>query len=95
MIERDVEKYFCRKVEEAEGIVRKLTYLGRKGAPDRMVLLPGVVAFVEFKRPGEKPRRDQVQELEALGNMWKHVYVVDSIERADEVFETLNRAGSK
>lgn len=95
MIERDVEKYFCRKVEEAGGFTRKLTYTGHKGAPDRMVCFKGIVAFVEMKRPGEKPRKDQSRELELLSKATQHVYVVDSIEEADRVFDILYKWSDK
>lgn len=38
--ERDIEHYLCRRVKAVGGEVRKVTWLGRDGAPDRVVMLP-------------------------------------------------------
>ena len=51
-----------------EAVVRgcltyKLSSLGRRGKDDRLFITPnGCCWFVEFKRPGEKPRKLQVIE---------------------------------
>lgn len=58
-LERIVERYLVRRVELVEGTVRKLKWVGRRGAPDRLVLLPRCVVrehmphiwFIELKRP--------------------------------------------
>ena len=40
MKERDIEKYLARRVKELGGEVRKVKWIGRRGAPDRVVMLP-------------------------------------------------------
>ena len=43
---------------------------GEAGAPDRLVITPmGLTFFVEFKQPGEKPRRNQLKYMLKL-NQW-------------------------
>lgn len=42
MRERDIERHLVRRVKELGGDCRKVTWQGRRGAPDRLVMLPGV-----------------------------------------------------
>lgn len=69
--ERTIERYLIRKIRETGGMAYKLTVAGRRGVPDRLLLMPGgQLVFVECKAPGEKPRPEQIREhqrLEALG----------------------------
>ena len=60
-----------------------LTYkLHERGAPDRLFITPKNQAFfVEFKRPGAKPRPEQEHEHARLRARGLTVYVVDSRER--------------
>ncbi len=63
MRERDVEAHLVKRVKELGGEVRKVTWQGRKGAPDRLVMIPvtaqrfidgmyGTTLWVELKAPG-------------------------------------------
>ena len=40
MRESSIEDYLVRRVKELGGEVRKVQWIGRKGAPDRLVMLP-------------------------------------------------------
>lgn len=40
MRERDIEKHLVQRVKELGGEVRKVKWIGRRGAPDRLVMLP-------------------------------------------------------
>ena len=40
MKERDIERALVRHVKELGGEVRKVAWVGRQGAPDRLVMLP-------------------------------------------------------
>lgn len=40
MIERDVEAYLVARAKALGGEVRKVQWVGRRGAPDRLVMLP-------------------------------------------------------
>lgn len=41
MRESTIEAYLVKRVKELGGEVRKVSWQGRKGAPDRFVMLPG------------------------------------------------------
>jgi hypothetical protein len=40
MRERDIERHLVKRVKELGGEVRKVQWVGRNGAPDRLVMLP-------------------------------------------------------
>lgn len=40
MRERDIEAYLVKRVKELGGEVRKVQWVGRRSAPDRLVMLP-------------------------------------------------------
>ncbi|MBA4315591.1 MAG: hypothetical protein C0422_09750 [Alcaligenaceae bacterium] len=40
MRESQIEKYLVKRVKELGGEVRKVQWIGRRGAPDRLVMLP-------------------------------------------------------
>lgn len=85
MIERDVERRLVRRVRELGGEVRKVRWVGRNGAPDRVVFLTGKPAlWVELKRPGGRLRRCQVREHERMRNAGQHVVVWSSIDEIEE-----------
>ena len=88
MRERDIEKHLVKRVKEAGGEVRKVKWIGRRGAPDRFVMLPEKTPYsalatcfwVELKAPGEKPTRAQEREHERMRKHGATVVVIDSIE---------------
>jgi hypothetical protein len=59
--EADIERYLCKRVKELGGEVRKVKWIGRRSAPDRLVMLPAYAgcgagswprfAWVELKNP--------------------------------------------
>lgn len=74
-----IEKHLVNEVKKAGGIAYKFTSPGRRGVPDRIVLLPnGKIIFVECKAPGEKPRPDQLREHSRLFALGFNVVVLDS-----------------
>lgn len=55
MRERDIEKYLVKRVKELGGEVRKVKWVGRDSAPDRVVMLPNQVAsFTNKKDPTDR-----------------------------------------
>lgn len=84
--ERDVEAYLIAQVKKVGGTTRKVQWIGVNGAPDRLVVLPGVgVLWVEVKAPGKKIRNNQGREHALLVAGLQHVHVVDSFESIDNL----------
>ena len=44
MKEADIERHLVKLVKELGGEVRKVQWIGRRGAPDRVVMLPYAIA---------------------------------------------------
>ena len=42
MRESDIERHLVKRVKELGGEVRKIKWIGRNGAPDRLVMLPAI-----------------------------------------------------
>ena len=69
---------------------RKLSYEGRRGAPDRMVIAPHAIGFIEVKRPGGKPSPEQIREINKLsGKPGVIALVVDSVQAVDDALDAL------
>ena len=92
--ERDIEAYLVRQVKATGGIVRKVSWPGHRGAPDRLVVLPrcrrgensmwpGATVFVELKAPGEGLEPHQEDEHDLLRAAGVSVTVIDSFEGVD------------
>lgn len=89
MRESTIERHLVRRVKEAGGEVRKVHWLGRRGAPDRLVMLPMRAAdkptciWVELKAPGKKPEPHQRREHARMRELGQWVEVIDSIEAVE------------
>lgn len=86
--ESSVEDYLCDQTKRLGGEVRKVAWLGRKGAPDRLVMLNGRHPLIEVKRPPhngkrEEPRGEQLREHRKLRAAGFEVHVVDTKEGVD------------
>jgi hypothetical protein len=62
MRERDIEAYLVKRVKALGGEVRKVKWIGRRGAPDRLVMLPEV-------RRGQSVHLAMWSE-QAFGTIW-------------------------
>jgi hypothetical protein len=82
IIEAKVEAALVKAVTAAGGICWKWPATARAGVPDRIVVLGGRVAFVELKRPGEKPRPLQLDVHRRLRAAGADVRVIDTVECA-------------
>lgn len=94
MRESQIEDYLVRRVHAMGGEVRKVQWIGRRGAPDRLVMLPpGIVVYpgpefgwtiwIELKAPGKKPPAYQLREHDRMRAMGQRVVVVDSLDGVD------------
>jgi hypothetical protein len=88
MNERDIERFLVSRVRGLGGEIRKARWIGRRGAPDRRVLLPGRPPFwVELKAPGKRPTALQLREHERLRRFGEAVVVIDSIQAVEEILK--------
>lgn len=99
--ERDIERYLINQVNKLGGECNKVKWIGRRGAPDRLVMLPDrpvlgkwreVVStkpahgiWIELKAPGVPPEPHQLREHARMRKMGQRVEVVDSFAKVDEV----------
>lgn len=91
MRESTIEEHFCRGVRGLGGQTRKLSYQGRGGAPDQLVLFGGYHCLVELKAPGEKPRVQQAREHAVLTQAGFQVWTLDTIEAVDAWLGTMEQ----
>lgn len=92
MRESDIEQHLVERVRSLGGEVRKVKWIGRNGAPDRLVMLPDRTVWVELKAPGlaalfphTPHERQQHREHVRMRAMNQRVEVVDSYQGVDEV----------
>ncbi|MER2552592.1 MAG: hypothetical protein ABTQ28_04925 [Thauera sp.] len=84
MRESDIEDYLVRRAKALGGEVRKVRWIGRCGAPDRVVFLPGSrLYWVELKHSGGKAEPHQAREHARMRSMGQTVLVVDSLAAVD------------
>lgn len=80
MKEHDIEAYLVKRVEELGGEIRKVKWIGRRNAPDRVVMLPeryahpwdgktirpGQICYAEPKRWGPRTIWVEVKNPETI-----------------------------
>jgi hypothetical protein len=87
MRESEIENYLVKKVKALGGEVRKVKWIGRRGAPDRLVMMPpDHTEWVELKAPGEIAKPHQLREHKRMRDMGQTVFVIDSMEGVDALF---------
>ncbi len=89
--EHVVERYLVDQINSRGGFCPKFIDAGRRGAPDRLVILPKhPVYFVELKRPKiGRLAPWQKRYHEQLRECGQHVWVLKSIEEVDGFLATL------
>lgn len=60
--ESDIEAYLNKRVKELGGESRKVRWIGRNSAPDRIVMLPAHVRLVPLSEPNPKVIKVPVQK---------------------------------
>jgi hypothetical protein len=90
MRESQIERYLVKRVKALGGEVRKVAWIGRRGAPDRVVMVPYSDArcamstfWVELKAPGKKASVVQRREHARMRRVGQDVFVIDSPEGVD------------
>ncbi len=90
-MEKDIERYFCRRVKAIGGYAFKWVSPGQRGVPDRIVLLPGgKVWFVELKAAGGRLSALQRFIGSLLLKLGMNYTVIRAKEQVDEWITTMN-----
>lgn len=100
MLERDIEDYLTKRVKAMGGEVRKVQWVGRVGAPDRLVMLPREAyvddahccIWVELKNPktvatfpANAHERAQHREHERMRKLGQRVEVIGTLYQVEEL----------
>ncbi len=98
MRESEIERYLIEAVRQAGGETRKVQWINRRFAPDRVVFLPSDkplnrTVWVELKAPGQRPTPGQLREHEVMAAVGQIVVVIDSIARVDDLLKEYARVG--
>jgi hypothetical protein len=94
VLEKKIERRASRMIRSAGFSAIKFEDPARRGAPDRIVLLPrGRCLFIEFKRPGETLREEQRAYHAMLREMDHAVIVCTSAHDALAATLMHNRIG--
>ena len=89
MLESALENKIKTFLIRGGALVYKLSFLGMKGAPDRMAILEnGKILFFEIKRPGLKksglsPKQKKLREQWLVRGV--EAYVIDDFEEFKEI----------
>lgn len=89
MLERKVSRYLNKRVKELGGEIRRVQWIGRNNAPDKIVMLPGAHAWVEEKRTGLAAEAAQRREHQRMAKAGMRVRVVNSVEDVDRLMDRL------
>jgi hypothetical protein len=84
------EEYLVERVEATGGVARKVVFVGRRGAPDRLAMWPekGVSAWFEVKeaeQAGYGLQPHQEREHKRMRHSGMEVFVVSTKEAIDRV----------
>ena len=91
-MELHIEDPICTWAEDDGWLVRKLTYPGRDGAPDRMFIKGGRVVFIEFKDTGKPLAPLQARERKRLLAAGAEAYMVDTRAQACKILGIQDRS---
>lgn len=86
--EKQVEKYLVDRICNLGGLPWKFTSPGTAGVPDRIVILNGLICFVELKRPkGGRISDMQEWRIKQLHKQDVKAYVLKNKEEVDYLIE--------
>ena len=63
----------------------KIKMASKNGVPDRLFLRDGRYVWIEFKRPGEVPRPQQVKRIADMRAHGAEVFVCDNLDDAKRI----------
>ncbi len=88
-MEKDIEAYLVKRVKALGGYAYKFVSPSNRGVADRLVVLPGVVWFVEVKAEGGRLSPLQTLFIEQMKRLGQNVIVVWNKEDVDRWIASL------
>lgn len=92
MLESDIEKRLVREIRKMGGMAYKFVSPGNTGVPDRIVILPGVITFVELKTETGRLSANQVRQISKLRNLGVEVKVIHGMKELEEFLNEIRSA---
>ena len=92
MLESDIEKRLVREIRKMGGMAYKFVSPGNTGVPDRIVILPGVITFVELKTETGRLSTNQVRQISKLRNLGMEVKVIHGMKELEEFLNEIRSA---
>lgn len=95
--EGEVQAYGAEQLKKHGCLVRKISYEGRRGCPDQLVLVPYIddwfkarTIFIEYKKADNiEPEPHQLREHERMRAVGADVRVIGSKEQVDALIQEL------
>ena len=84
-----LEERLRRRVIAAGGKIRKVSWPGVRGAPDRFVMLPGYHCFIELKGASGRLAGHQMREIASMRSSGVSVFVVHGENELEDLFQVL------
>ncbi|WP_218832382.1 VRR-NUC domain-containing protein [Shouchella clausii] len=81
-LESKIETYLKDQIKNIGGLCYKWKSTVN-GVPDQIVIFNGAIHFIEVKRPGEKPRANQIHVHKQINKQDIPVHTVDTTEKVD------------
>lgn len=96
MLEKTVEKKCMALAKKRGFLFLKWQNTAQKGVPDRILIGPGIIEFVELKRPGGKPTKLQLAMHRKIDSAYgeKVCWIIDSVEAFEELIIATQRAAA-
>lgn len=81
-LESKIETYLKSQIKNVGGLCYKFKSTVN-GVPDQVVIYKGMIHLIEVKRPGERPRANQIQVHHQIQKQGVPVHTVDTIAAVD------------
>lgn len=92
--ESKIETYLKEQIKNIGGLCYKWKSTVN-GVPDQIVIFKGSIHFIEVKRPGEKPRANQIHVHSQINKQDVLVYTVDTEAAVDTFIKGVLKAEPK
>jgi hypothetical protein len=92
--ESKIERHLAEEIHRMGGLCFKWTSPGCRGVPDRVVIVAGLVCFVELKVPGGRLSKAQIRMHKRLTAEGALVFTAVGFDGVDRVVEAIKMLAS-